>query len=150
MFAVPDARVVECCNRVSSQIIGAAIEVHRHLEAGLLESAYEDCLEWKLKLRDIEVKRQVVLPLPIEYKGLEVKRAFRLDLLVENLIIVEMKSEPRIEPIFETQLNTYLRLNNLYLCLILNFQAARLREGGIKRVINPHEANNLEQIQHLL
>lgn len=148
MFEVPDPRVVECCNRVSSSIIGAAIEVHRHLGAGLLESAYEDCLEWELKLRGIEVQRQVILP--IEYKGLEVKRAFRLDLLVENLIIVEMKAEPRIEPIFETQLNTYLRLSNLYLGLILNFQASRLKEGGIKRVINPHAGNTLEQVQHLL
>ncbi|RYX86011.1 GxxExxY protein [bacterium] len=140
--------MVDCCNRVSSAVIGAAIEVHRHLGAGLLESAYEDCLEWELKLRGYDVQRQVMLP--IEYKGLLVKRAFRLDLLVENIIIVEMKAEPRIEPIFETQLNTYLRLSNLYLGLILNFQAARLKEGGIKRVINPHAANNLEQVKHLL
>ncbi len=148
MFEVPDARIVECCNRVSSGIIGAAIEVHRHLGAGLLESAYEDCLEWELKLRGYNVQRQIVLP--ITYKDLEVKRAFRLDLLVENLIIVEIKAESRIEPIFETQLNTYLRLSDLYLGLILNFQAARLKEGGIKRVINPYAANNLEQIQYLL
>ena len=148
MFEVPDERIIECCNKVTSGIIGAAIEVHRHLGSGLLESAYEDCLEWELKQRGFEVQRQLVLP--ILYKELEVKRAFRLDLLVENLIIVEIKAEERIEPIFEIQLNTYLRLSDLYLGLILNFHVERLKDGGIKRVINPHAANNLDQIQHLL
>ncbi len=147
MFEIPDQRVVECCNRVASEIIGAAIEVHRYLGPGLLESAYEDCLEWELKSRGFEVQRQVVLP--IQYKELEVKRAFRLDLLIENLIIVEVKAEERIETIFQTQLNTYLRLSDLYLGLILNFHTERLKDGGIKRVINPHAANNLDQIQHL-
>lgn len=148
MFIVPDERIVACCNKVSSEIIGAAIEVHRHLGPGLLESAYEDCLEWELKLDGHDVQRQIVLPL--EYKGLTVKRAFRLDLLVDNLIIVEMKAEERIETIYETQLNTYLRLSDLYLGLVLNFRVERLKNGGIKRVINPHAANNLSQIAHLL
>ncbi len=148
MFRVPDEKIVECCNRGTSEIIGAAIEVHRHLGPGLLESAYEDCLEWELLERGHAVQQQIVLPL--QYKGLQVKRAFRLDLLVNNLIIVEMKAEERIETIYETQLNTYLRLSDLYLGLILNFQTERLKNGGIRRVINPHAANNLDQIQHLL
>jgi GxxExxY protein len=148
MFQVPDGRIVECCNRVTLEVIGAAIEVHRYLGPGLLESAYEDCLEWELLERGHAVQRQIVLPL--QYKGLQVKRAFRLDLLVDDLIIVEMKAEERIEAIYETQLNTYLRLSDLYLGLILNFQTERLKDGGIRRVINPHAANNLAQIQHLL
>ncbi len=111
MFIVPDERIVACCNRVTSQIIGAAIEVHRHLGSGVLESAYEDCLEWELKQRKHDVKRQLVLP--IQYKELEVKRAFLLDLLIDDLIIVEVKAEERIEKIHETQLNTYLRLSDL-------------------------------------
>lgn len=105
-------------------------------------------MEWELLERGHAVQRQIVLPL--QYKGLQVKRAFLLDLLVNNLIIVEMKAEERIETIYETQLNTYLRLSDLYLGLILNFQTERLKNGGIRRVINPHAANNLDQIQHLL
>lgn len=148
MFEIPDEKVLEVCNRVTSAIIGAAIEVHRHLGPGLLESAYEDCLEWELKERKHDVKRQLIVP--IQYKSLEVRRAFRLDLLVDDLIIIEVKAEERIEKIFETQLNTYLRLSDLYLGLVLNFNTERLKDGGIKRVINPHAANNLDQIQHLL
>lgn len=147
MFEIPDERIVECCNRVTSQIIGAAIEVHRHLGPGVLESAYEDCLAWELELRGVAFQRQVMCP--IEYKGRRAERACRLDLLVENLIIVELKAEQRIEKIFEIQLNTYLRLHNLYLGLILNFHEERLKDG-IRRINNPYAANNLDQIQHLL
>ena len=146
MFEVPDQRIVDCCNRVTSEIIGAAIEVHRHLGSGVLESAYEDCLAWELQLRGISFQRQLFCP--IEYKGHRTEHAYRLDLLVEGLIIVELKAEQRIEKIFETQLNTYLRLNNLYLGLILNFHEERLKDG-IRRINNPYAADNLDQIQHL-
>ncbi len=146
MFIVPDEKVVACCNRITSQIIGAAIEVHRHLGSGVLESAYEDCLCWEMELRGISFQRQLVCP--IEYKGHRTERGYRIDLLIENLIIVELKAEPRIEKIHETQLHTYLRLNNLYLGIILNFHEERLKDG-VRRVINLDAATNVSQIAHL-
>ena len=82
MFEVPDQRIVDCCNRVTSEIIGAAIEVHRHLGSGVLESDYEDCLTWELQLRGISFQRQLFCP--IEYKGHRTEHAYRLDLLVEG------------------------------------------------------------------
>jgi GxxExxY protein len=147
MYVLPDERVVERCNNVTQVIIGSAIEVHRHLGAGLLESAYEDCLVHEMKLRDLKVERQLVRPL--HYKGLEIEKGYRLDLLVEGLIIVELKACDRIEPIHEKQLQTYLHLSELYLGLILNFRVERLKDG-IRRVINPPAGNNLNQLQNPL
>jgi len=118
---------------LSNKIIGAAIEVHRLLGPGLLESAYEECLSRELELRGIKVKRQVILPL--EYKGVKIESAYRLDLLVENTIILELKSVTTIEPIHESQLLTYLKLTNLWLGLVINFNVPLLKEG-IKRIVN--------------
>lgn len=145
MFVIPDERVVARCNQVTDKIIGAAIEVHRALGAGLLESAYEDCLAHELELRGYRVDRQLVRAL--EYKGLKIERGYRLDILVEGLIIVELKACDRIEPIHEKQLQTYLHLSNLYLGLILNFRTELLKDG-IRRVINPPAGINLSQIQN--
>jgi len=118
---------------LSNKIIGAAIEVHRLLGPGLLESAYEECLSKELDIRGIKVKRQVILP--IEYKGIKIESAYRLDLLVEDKIILELKSVAAIEPIHESQLLTYLKLTKLWLGLVINFNVPLLKDG-IKRIVN--------------
>ncbi|MCL5961068.1 MAG: GxxExxY protein [Chloroflexi bacterium] len=118
---------------LSSQVIGAAIEVHRLLGPGLLESAYEECLTRELTLRDVPFQRQV--PLPVEYKGTLVDCAYRLDLLVADLVIVELKTVEKLEAIHDAQLLTYLRLKGLWLGLLINFSVPVLRHG-IKRLVN--------------
>jgi GxxExxY protein len=120
-------------NEISGKIIGAAIEVHRHLGPGLLESAYEECLCCELGLRGIEFKRQV--PLPLNYKGLKLDCGYRLDLLVEDKIIVELKTVEAIAPIHEAQILTYLKLKGIHLGLIINFNV-RLLVEGIRRPVN--------------
>ena len=120
-------------NEISGKIIGAAIEVHRHLGPGLLESAYEECLCCELGLRGIEFKRQV--PLPLNYKGLKLDCGYRLDLLVEDKIIVELKTVEAIAPIHEAQILTYLKLKGIHLGLIINFNV-RLLVEGIRRLVN--------------
>jgi GxxExxY protein len=120
-------------NELSRMIVGAAIEVHRLLGPGLLESAYEACLCRELSLRQIGFERQV--PVPIVYKGLEVESPFRMDILVEKLVIVELKAVEVLAPIFEAQLLTYLRLSNRWLGLLINFNVVVLNDG-IKRLVN--------------
>jgi GxxExxY protein len=120
-------------NEISSEIIGAAMEVHSQLGPGLLESAYERAMAYELQLRGLDVKTQVDVPLT--YKGQDVGTGFRLDLLVEHEIIVEIKSVDAIAPIHLAQLLTYLKLRNCNLGLILNFNSKSMREG-IKRVAN--------------
>lgn len=118
---------------LSNEIIGAAIEVHRYLGPGLFESAYEECLCYELGLRGINYERQV--PLTLNYKGTNLDCAYRLDLLIDGLVVVELKSVPVIEPIQEAQLLTYLRLRNSWLGMIINFNVKMLR-NGIKRLVN--------------
>lgn len=120
-------------NEISSQVIGAAIEVHKNLGQGLLESSYEACLLYELKERGLEVKSQVILP--ILYKGVQLDAGYRLDLLVENRMIIEIKSANKLEGIHTAQLLTYLRLTNLKLGLLINFNSVKLIDG-IKRVVN--------------
>jgi GxxExxY protein len=120
-------------NAISKLVIGAAIEVHRQLGPGLLESAYEQCLAHELKLRDIPFERQKAIP--VIYKGLHLDCGFRLDFLVGNLVIVELKAISEIAPIHEAQLTTYLKLADCKLGLLLNFNTLRLR-NGIKRIAN--------------
>ena len=118
-------------NELSRRVIGCAIEVHRHLGPGLLESAYEECLSQELSLERIAHERQVALP--ITYKGHSVAAGYRLDILVERRLILEIKAIDRSAPVHEAQLLTYLRLSGLRLGLLLNFNQAVLRDG-IKRV----------------
>jgi GxxExxY protein len=120
-------------NKLSSEIIGAAIEVHKSLGPGLLESSYEECLTHELGLRDLSVKRQV--PVPVVYKGKKLDCGYRLDVVVENTIILELKSCERIEPIHKAQLLTYLRLSGFNLGLLLNFNVSVMKDGII-RVVN--------------
>jgi GxxExxY protein len=118
---------------LSGSVIGAAIEVHRALGPGLLESAYEECLARELVLRDIRYSRQV--PLPLEYKGVHLDCGYRLDLVVADRLIVELKTVEKLLPIHEAQLLTYLKMTGIKTGLLLNFNVAILKEG-IKRLSN--------------
>ena len=120
-------------NDISGKIIGAAIEVHRKLGPGLLESAYEECLCCEMALRGIKFERQV--PLPLNYKGVDLDCGYRLDLLVEDKVIIELKSIETLEPIHDAQLLTYLRLRDAWLGLIINFNVIMLKDG-VKRLVN--------------
>ncbi len=120
-------------NQLSSKIIGAAIEVHKALGPGLLESAYEICLCHELNQRGLSFESQK--PLPVTYKQRKLDCGYRLDVLVDNAIIVELKSCEQIEPIHKAQLLTYLKLSGLKLGLLLNFNTPILRDG-IMRVVN--------------
>jgi GxxExxY protein len=119
-------------NQLSNKIIGAAIEVHKAIGPGLLESAYEECLCHELNLRGVSYERQK--PLPLEFKGRKLDCTYRLDVVVEKQVILELKSCERIEPIHEAQLLTYLKLSGLHLGLILNFNLVVMRDG-IKRIV---------------
>ena len=119
-------------NELSNKIIGAAIEVHKHLGPGLLESAYEGPLAYELNLRGISFQRQVVLP--VVYKDMEPNCDYRLDFLVENKVIVELKSVESLLPIHEAQCLTYLKLSGCKLCLLINFNEVFLKDG-IRRVV---------------
>ena len=119
-------------DELSYKVIGAAIEVHKHLGPGLLESAYEECLAKELMLRGIPFARQV--PLPIIYKGVEIDAAYRLDMIVGDLLILELKSVEDVLPIHEAQMLTYLRLSGRKLGLLINFNVPILRDG-VKRIV---------------
>jgi len=124
-------------NDLTGEVIGAAIEVHKHLGPGLLESVYEECLCHELRSREIVYERQK--PLPINYKEVRFDCGYRLDLVVEDKVILELKSCERIEDIHKAQLLTYLKLSGLKLGLIMNFNVPIMKEG-IVRVVN-----NLEE-----
>jgi GxxExxY protein len=129
---VNDARRVAELNRISSTVIGAAIEVHRALGPGLLESAYEECLCKELTIRGIPFEHQ--RPLPVEYKGVRVDCGYRLDLLVQDLVVVELKAVDELLPIHEAQLMTYLKLGGWHLGLLINFNVDVLKHGIRRRV----------------
>jgi GxxExxY protein len=116
----------------TGDVIGAAIEVHRALGPGLLESAYEECLCRELTLRQLPFARQV--PLPVEYKGVNVDCSYRLDLLVASSIVVEIKTVSALEPIHSAQLLTYMKPGPWPLGLLVNFNVPLLR-AGIRRMI---------------
>ncbi len=116
---------------LTSRIIASAIEVHKYLGPGLLESTYEECLCHELKLNGLGCERQKTLPL--QYKGLQLDNCFRIDILVENLVVVEVKSVEKVLPVHEAQLLTYLRLSEVKLGLLINFNSALLKDG-IKRL----------------
>tara|TARA_R110000737_G_scaffold93859_4_gene127315 strand:+ start:3382 stop:3759 length:378 start_codon:yes stop_codon:yes gene_type:complete len=120
-------------NDISSLIIGAAIEVHTELGPGLLESVYETCLVYELKELGLKVNHQKELP--VNYKGIMMDVGFRLDILVENKVIIELKSVSALLPIHSAQLMTYLKLTNLKLGLLINFNETRVK-NGIKRIAN--------------
>ena len=120
-------------NKLTGEVIGAAIEVHKALGPGLLESAYEECLCRELELRGTPFERQKGLP--IEYKGAKLDCGYRLDIVVAGRLILELKACEKIEPIHEAQLLTYLRLTGIKYGLLINFNVAVLKDG-IKRMAN--------------
>ncbi|TVR89840.1 MAG: GxxExxY protein [Saprospirales bacterium] len=120
-------------NAISRKIIGAAIEVHRQLGPGLLESSYQQCLFHELMSRGLRASNEV--PLPIVYKGQKLDAGYRLDLLVEDKVVVEVKSAEALAKIHFAQLLTYLRLKDKKLGLLINFNTLLLKDG-IQRVVN--------------
>ncbi len=121
-------------NELSSMIIRAAINVHKELGPGLLESVYQKCLVIELNLMGLEVEAEV--PLPVNYKGQKVDdQGFRIDVLVENRVVVELKSVEKIQRVHPKQLLTYLKLANKELGLLINFNVVLLKDG-IKRIVN--------------
>ena len=129
-----DAEKAETLNSLSGQILDAAIEVHKILGGpGLLETIYEEALIHELKLRDMTIERQK--PIPIRYKGCNLKKPLVLDLFVNNTIIIEIKSVEKFNPIYHAQLLTYLRLMNISLGLIINF-GEKFIKNGFHRVVN--------------
>jgi len=119
-------------NAISGAVIGAAIEVHRALGPGLLESAYEACLAYELTERDIPFERQK--PIPILYKGVALDAGFRADLLVDGLVVVELKAVDALAPVHEAQVLTYLKLTGCKLGLLINFNVPVLKHG-LKRLV---------------
>ena len=121
------------CGGLTKRIISAAIEVHKCLGPGLLESAYEQCLCHELSLRGVKFQRQRSLPL--EYKGIKLDCGYRLDLLVEGQVVIELKTIKKILPVHQAQLLTYLKLLPARVGLIINFQEARLTDGVCRLVL---------------
>lgn len=117
---------------LTAQIIGAAIKVHRRLGPGLLESTYDQCLAWELVKRRLRIQRQV--PITLKYEGFVVSDAYRLDLVVEQRVIVEVKAVEKLHPVHEAQLLTYLKLSGFPVGLLLNFHELVLRDG-IRRFV---------------
>ena len=120
-------------NQLTHEIIGSAIEVHRKLGPGLLESAYRSCLCHELTLRNIQIKYED--PLPLQYKGLRLKRGYRVDIIVEGLVAVEVKSVAALAPIHDAQLLTYMRLGGWQLGLLINFNVEVLKKGIHRKIL---------------
>ena len=131
-------------HQLTHEIIGAAIEVHRLLGPGLLESAYEECLCHELTLRNLGVQRQV--PVPVVYKEVKLECGYRLDLVVEKRVILELKSIEAFSPVHEAVMLTYLRLSGFRIGLLINFNVSILKDGIRRFVFEPrHEEKNLHR-----
>jgi GxxExxY protein len=120
-------------NRITDTIIGAAIEVHRQLGPGLLESAYEACLAYELIQRGLKIERQKELPL--KYKEVSLDCGYRMDLLVADSVVVEIKAAEQVSPLHEAQVISYLKLSGCKVGLLINFNATTLI-GGVRRLVN--------------
>jgi len=120
-------------NNISAEIIACAMRVHRALGPGLLEKVYQECLFYELNKAGISVKKEFMLP--IKYDGIELESGLRIDLLVENKLVIELKSVDEINDVHMAQTLTYLKLSGCKLGLIINFNVALLKQG-IKRIIN--------------
>ena len=125
--------IAERINAITEKVIGCAIEVHRAIGPGLLESAYEECLCYELSQCGLRFERQV--PLPVIYKEVTLDCGYKLDIIVEDLVILEIKAVERIMPIHEAQLLSYLRMLDKRVGLILNFHMS-IMKNGIKRIVN--------------
>ena len=112
---------------LSERVIGSAMDVHRQIGPGLLEAVYEECLCFELKQARIGYRRQV--PLPVFYRGVQLECGYRMDIVVEHQLVVEIKAVERLLPIHEAQMLTYLRLSGLPIALLLNFNSVALKSG---------------------
>lgn len=119
-------------NEITRTIIGCAIEVHKQLGLGLLESAYEECLAFELEQKGIHFERQKALP--IQYKSIQLEYGYRIDLLVENCVVVELKSVEALNPIHDAQILTYMKFSEKKIGLLINFNVLILKDG-LKRLI---------------
>lgn len=126
-------RKEDLINRVTDKIIGCAIEVHRGLGPGLLESAYEECLCFEFSQKGLSFTRQVSLP--VTYKGVKLDCGYRMDIVVEDLVIIEVKAVEKLIPIHDAQLLSYLKMHNKKVGLLLNFHVPVLKKG-LKRIVN--------------
>lgn len=124
--------MIQDINVLTNKVLGLAFEVHTQLGADLLESTYESCLFYELKENNINVERQKKLP--IIYKGIQLDTDYRIDLLIDNQLIIELKSVEALQPVHSAQLLTYMKLSNLKYGLLLNFNVPHLKQG-IKRFI---------------
>ena len=124
-------------NEITEAVLGAAIEVHRAIGAGLLESAYSQCLCYELNLRKLPFALE--LPLPVLYKGLKLDCGYRVDLVVADTVVVEVNAVERLTPLHEAQLLTYLRLGGWKAGLLINFNVPLLRDGIVRRVLGLQE-----------
>ena len=131
--------MAELRDPLTHTIIGAAIEVHRHLGPGLLESAYEECLTYELALRNLAVRRQVALP--ISYKGQTLDVGYRPDFVIEGKVVVELKCVEKLIPVHDAQLLTYLRLSRIERGLLINFLSSPLI-NGIRRLVKTPSASS--------
>ena len=120
-------------NQITEKIIGCAIEVHKQLGPGLLESAYEECLFYEIINSGLNVKKQLTLPLV--YKEIKLDAGYRIDLIVEDQVIVEIKSVDALAEIHKAQLMTYMKLANIKLGLLINFNVLRLKDGIVRWII---------------
>ena len=120
-------------DKITRQIIGAAIEVHKAVGPGLLESAYQACMAYELRQRGLNTDEQV--PLPVHYKDVRLDCGYRLDLLVEDSVIVEIKAVDQLSPIHDAQLLSYLRIAHKHVGLLINFHN-RVLKNGLKRIVN--------------
>jgi GxxExxY protein len=139
-----DSELRRSAHSISREIIGTALKVHSTLGPGLFESAYEACLAHELRKRGFRVLRQVILPLV--YDGVQLDEGYRIDLLVDDLVIVELKTVEAIHPVHEAQIISYLKLSKKPLGLILNFKVSHMRDG-IKRFVNGPGWDELRGIQ---
>jgi GxxExxY protein len=119
-------------NEISEKIIGAAIQVHRTLGPGLLESTYEACLKYELEKRGLKIQSQVGLP--VIYDGMKIDLGYRLDILVEDAVIIELKAVITVIPLHEAQLLSYLKLSGKHLGLLINFNVTLLKDGITRRI----------------
>ena len=131
-------------NGISQRVIGAAIEVHRRLGPGLMESTYQRCLAHEFRFRGISFVRE--LPVPIVYRGLTLEDHYRLDFMVEDRVIAEVKTLTAVHPVHEAQVSTYLRLMNRWLGLLINFHSTVL-VNGIHRLVNK-QASGANELHH--
>jgi len=120
-------------NEITEKIIGCAIEVHRHLGPGLLESAYEECTCHEIAELGLRLQRQI--PLPVIYKGVRLDCGYRMDTVVEDLVVIEFKTVEKLLPVHEAQLLSYLKLSGLSVGLLINFHVPVLKDG-LRRIVN--------------